>query len=190
MPRTIDFPRQYHVIGGGIAPAGTFITQFRIPCEGQVSRVDGMIILTCKDYTNQPTIDNLDLQFGNNVYNLMANQLNTVDTYAGAPVAPDISLKETDIGIEIHDFITAPSGLLVLTVNFSVVPDPFMFYIRPRFYVAPYVAGLKTEGARSEVSPDKAFALPYMPFIAEQPMGQTHDVGAITVIKETVKIPR
>lgn len=185
--RTIDFPRQYNVIGGGIAPAGTYICRFRIPCEGAVSRVDGQLILTCKDYINQPTINLLDIQFGNNVYNLMANQLQTVDTYAGLAVTPDISLKETDVGIEIHDFITAPSGLLVLTVNFLVVPDPFMFYIRPRLFVSPFVAGPRSDGGRQEVSVAKAYSLPYEPFLAEPAMGQTHDVGAITVVKETVK---
>lgn len=189
--RTIDFPRQYRVVAGGAAPAGTYIMRCLIPCIGAVSRVTGQLILTCKDYVNQPTIDQLDIQFGQNVFNLMANQLQipgvNMDTYAGVAVAPNISLKETDLGIEIDDFITAPGGQLVLTVNFSVVPDPFMFYIRPRLRVSPFVFNPKPDGGRQEVSAAKAYSMPYEPFPAEPAMGMTHDVGAITVVKETVK---
>lgn len=194
--RTIDFPRQYRVVAGGAAPAGTYIMSCLIPCIGQISRVTGQLILTCKDYTNQPTIDQLDLQFGSNVFNLMANQLQipgvNMDTYAGVAVAPNVSLKETDVGIEIDDFITAPGGRLVLTVNFSVVPDPFMFYIRPRLKVSPFVFNPKPDGGRQEVSAANAFALPPQPYTAVPMMGPSHDVnenevGKITVVKETIR---
>lgn len=131
--RILDFPHQQRIVG-----PTTYIEQWRIPCDGTKSEVSGQIIIVAKDYTNQPTVSVLDIAFLNTIYNLLPNAtINFAATVGGLAVTPVTSLKDTDVGTPIHGVITRGGELVTITVTVTVVPDPFMLYIRPMIKVVP-----------------------------------------------------
>lgn len=161
---TVDFPHQHRII----AP-GQYIETWRVPCEGTISRVEGMIIIVAKDYTNQPTVSQLDFQLNNQLFLLMPDaRLNFAATLAGLAVAPVTSLKDTDVGIPVFSIVTAGGGDLVITVAFTVVPDPFMLYIRPQLRITGMKDAPQAPGGREETTVPDPEALWPKPFGATE----------------------
>jgi hypothetical protein len=120
----------------GIAVPTTYTESYQIPCEGARARVVGQILVINKDYTNIPTISAFDLRFANTLYHIIAGPtLGFAATAGGLGVVVAPSFRDTDVGIEIDDFITEPSGLLTLSITFSAVPAAFNCYVRPRLRV-------------------------------------------------------
>jgi len=189
---TVDFPHQQRILA-----AGQYVETWRIPCEGSLSRVEGIIILIAKDYVNQPTISQLDIQLQNQQFLLMPNDsLNFGATFGGVPVTPVPNLKDTDVGIPIYTIVTAGGGNITITISFSAVPDTFMLYIRPQLRITGLKEPLKPQGGRQEaiVPPiDSFWPKPIEP-IEVPPLDRNRQrlegqgiVGQVDVVKEVVK---
>lgn len=180
--RILDFPHQHRIL----AP-GTYIEQWRIPCEGSSSLVEGQIIITAKDYTNQPTFSACNIDFLNSVYHMMPNaEINFAATFAGVGVVPATTFKDSDIGTPILGKITRGGELVTITITATVVPDPFMLYIRPLIKVTglPEVATTPVEKAKGS-----KIELPFTPVESSIPFTHDsadpvmHQVSGIDVVK-------
>lgn len=136
-----------------ITAVGQLIAQWRVPCEGKLSRVDGQLIMIAKDYTNQPTITSIDVAFANSIFFLNPNAtIEFAATFNALPIVPAISLNATDLGVEIHDTVSFPGQVMTVVINVSNAPSPFMLYLRPRLIITPLTETPKPTGGRQEIA--------------------------------------